>query len=361
MSHGNERWFQDTEVAVKNDGTLLGFRTKALDDAGAWLRYEPLGGVIWAQVAPGHVPLAQHPARVHAGRDEQGARLAEPRLLAHAAAVVHRARDRHRRARARARPGRGAQAQLHPRRGHAVRDAERLRLRLGRLRGHARHRARADRLGRHRRAPPRRREPRQAARRRHRLDARLGHEQLRPVADDQPRAAVLGQQRGRDGEARHLRRDRRHPRHDAAGAGARDDGGAGRRRHPQVRRRLGARPRRPRQLLELARRLLRHVREPVRRHGPERRQGRHRHARGRDQEARVGHLRRRPRGGARAGRRLRPDQGEPRRGAAVHGVRRDHQREQRRACPRISASRSTAATSTGRRSRCPTSSGSSAT
>src|SRR2546423_10751565 len=24
MSHGNERWFQDTEVAVKNDGTLLG-------------------------------------------------------------------------------------------------------------------------------------------------------------------------------------------------------------------------------------------------------------------------------------------------------------------------------------------------
>ena len=44
MSHGNERWFHDTEVAVRNDGTLLGFRTKALDDAGAWLRYEPLGG-----------------------------------------------------------------------------------------------------------------------------------------------------------------------------------------------------------------------------------------------------------------------------------------------------------------------------
>jgi 2-furoyl-CoA dehydrogenase large subunit len=53
MSHGNERWFHDTEVAVKADGTLLGFRTKALDDAGAYLRYEPLGGVIWAQVAPG--------------------------------------------------------------------------------------------------------------------------------------------------------------------------------------------------------------------------------------------------------------------------------------------------------------------
>ncbi len=53
MSHGNERWFLDTEVAVKADGTLLGFRTKAIDDAGAWLRYEPLGGVIWSQVAPG--------------------------------------------------------------------------------------------------------------------------------------------------------------------------------------------------------------------------------------------------------------------------------------------------------------------
>jgi 2-furoyl-CoA dehydrogenase large subunit len=53
MSHGNERWFLDTEVAVKADGTLLGFRTTALDDAGAYLRYEPLGGVIWAQVTPG--------------------------------------------------------------------------------------------------------------------------------------------------------------------------------------------------------------------------------------------------------------------------------------------------------------------
>jgi CO/xanthine dehydrogenase Mo-binding subunit len=53
MSHGNERWFQDVEVAVKDDGTLLGFRTKALDDAGAFTRYEPLGGVIWAQVTPG--------------------------------------------------------------------------------------------------------------------------------------------------------------------------------------------------------------------------------------------------------------------------------------------------------------------
>ena len=53
MSHGNERWFIDTEVAVMADGTMTAFRTNALDDAGAYLRYEPLGGVIWAQVAPG--------------------------------------------------------------------------------------------------------------------------------------------------------------------------------------------------------------------------------------------------------------------------------------------------------------------
>jgi 2-furoyl-CoA dehydrogenase large subunit len=53
MSHGNERWFLDTEVAVKADGTMTAFRTKAIDDAGAYLRYEPLGGVIWSQVAPG--------------------------------------------------------------------------------------------------------------------------------------------------------------------------------------------------------------------------------------------------------------------------------------------------------------------
>ena len=53
MSHGNERWFHDVEVAVKADGTMTALRCKALDDAGAYLRYEPLGGVIWSQVVPG--------------------------------------------------------------------------------------------------------------------------------------------------------------------------------------------------------------------------------------------------------------------------------------------------------------------
>jgi 2-furoyl-CoA dehydrogenase large subunit len=52
-AHGNERWFQDVEVALKADGTLLGFSVKAIDDCGAFPRYEPLGCIIWAQVTPG--------------------------------------------------------------------------------------------------------------------------------------------------------------------------------------------------------------------------------------------------------------------------------------------------------------------
>jgi CO/xanthine dehydrogenase Mo-binding subunit len=52
-AHGNERWFQDVEVAVRADGTLLGFNVRAIDDCGAFPRYEPLGCIIWAQVTPG--------------------------------------------------------------------------------------------------------------------------------------------------------------------------------------------------------------------------------------------------------------------------------------------------------------------
>ena len=32
---------------------MLGFNVKALDDCGAYPRYEPLGCIIWAQVTPG--------------------------------------------------------------------------------------------------------------------------------------------------------------------------------------------------------------------------------------------------------------------------------------------------------------------
>jgi 2-furoyl-CoA dehydrogenase large subunit len=50
---GNERTFLDIEVPVMKDGTILGFKTRAFEDAGAYLHYEPLGAVIWSQVTPG--------------------------------------------------------------------------------------------------------------------------------------------------------------------------------------------------------------------------------------------------------------------------------------------------------------------
>ena len=52
-AHGNERTFLDVEVAVKSDGTMTGFNVRAIDDCGAFPRYEPLGCIIWAQVTPG--------------------------------------------------------------------------------------------------------------------------------------------------------------------------------------------------------------------------------------------------------------------------------------------------------------------
>lgn len=52
-SHGSERTFLDIEVPVMADGTILGVKVRAVDDVGAFPRYEPLGGVIWAQVVPG--------------------------------------------------------------------------------------------------------------------------------------------------------------------------------------------------------------------------------------------------------------------------------------------------------------------
>jgi CO/xanthine dehydrogenase Mo-binding subunit len=53
-AHGNERTFLDIEVPVQSDGTILGFKLRAFDDAGAYMRYEPLGAVIWSQVVPGN-------------------------------------------------------------------------------------------------------------------------------------------------------------------------------------------------------------------------------------------------------------------------------------------------------------------
>lgn len=51
--HSNERTFRNVKLAVEDDGTVLGLSYEALDDIGAYSRYEPLGSVIWAQVANG--------------------------------------------------------------------------------------------------------------------------------------------------------------------------------------------------------------------------------------------------------------------------------------------------------------------
>ena len=328
-AHGNERWFHDIEVAVQTDGTMLGFKVKALDDCGAFPRYEPLGCIIWAQVTPGLLPLAEHPRRLHAGRDEQVAGGAEPRLLANAASLADRADLRHRRARARPRSGRGPQEELRVTEempyetpngciydsGDYARCLD-IALELIDYDGVAR--------------PAGGRARREAPRDRHRLDARLGHEQLRPVDAPEPGAAVLREQRSGDDQARHLRRDRAHARDGAAGPGPRDGRG-------QVAPTSSAsRPTRSTcdpgtTLLELARGLLRHVRVAVRGHRARGGEGRGREALARDPPARRRRARRRRSRRHRPRGRLREDRGQPGGGAAVHGLRRDHQREQRRA------------------------------
>ena len=103
----------------------------------------------------GDVRLAQPARRVHAGDDEQGARLRTAATRACSTSGSRSGSSTSSR-RARLRPGRAAEAQLRPARGDALRDAERLRLRLRRLPERARHGAGADRLRHDRGAPPRR-------------------------------------------------------------------------------------------------------------------------------------------------------------------------------------------------------------
>ena len=51
-AHGNERTFRDTRVALDRNGVILAVDSRHVDDCGAYPRYEPLGCVIWSQVAP---------------------------------------------------------------------------------------------------------------------------------------------------------------------------------------------------------------------------------------------------------------------------------------------------------------------
>lgn len=51
-AHGNERTFTDIRVALKANGEVTAVDARHFDDCGAYPRYEPLGAVIWSQVAP---------------------------------------------------------------------------------------------------------------------------------------------------------------------------------------------------------------------------------------------------------------------------------------------------------------------
>jgi 2-furoyl-CoA dehydrogenase large subunit len=51
-THCNEATFY-VEAAVKKDGTILGIKARTLHDVGAYLRYEPVGALLWIQVSSG--------------------------------------------------------------------------------------------------------------------------------------------------------------------------------------------------------------------------------------------------------------------------------------------------------------------
>ena len=125
---------------------MLGFSVRAIDDCGAFPRYEPLGCIIWAQVTPGcyrwrnvrvdftQVCTNKSPVAPNRGYSRMQHLWLTERIVD---IVVERARPR---------SDRGAEEELRQARGVPVRDAQRLHLRLRRLRALPRHRARADRL-----------------------------------------------------------------------------------------------------------------------------------------------------------------------------------------------------------------------
>ena len=188
-AHGNERTFLDVEVAVQADGTMTGFKVRAIDDCGAFPRYEPLGCIIWAQVTPGcytwknvrvdftQVCTNKSPVSPNRGYLRMQYLWLTERIVDIAAGWGST---------------RSRCASATMRKADALRDAQRLRLRLGDHARRFRHRPRPGRLRVDRGAAGRRGAARQAARSRHRLDARLGHEQLRPVAAAQPEPCSPG-------------------------------------------------------------------------------------------------------------------------------------------------------------------------
>ena len=333
-AHGNERWFHDIEVAVQNDGTMLGFKVKALDDCGAFPRYEPLGCIIWAQVTPGlyrwrnirvdftQVVTNKSPVAPNRGYSRMQQLWLTERIcdiVAHELGLDPVEVRKKNYVKTEEMPYETPNGCVYDSGDYArcldialeLIDYERRARAAGRSSNGKLHRDRD------------------------RLDARLRHEQLRPVDAPQPGAPVLGEQRGGDDQARHLRRDRR-------SRSARSRRARATRRSP---RRSPA--------TSSASRPTRSTCGPGHDSywnshagfsgtyasqfavtGLEAVKGAAEKLVARDPPARRRRARRRRPGRHRARGRLREAQGQPGGGAAVHGLRRDRQREQRGAAAR---------------------------
>ena len=331
-AHGNERWFHDIEVAVQNDGTMLGFKVKALDDCGAFPRYEPLGCIIWAQVTPGlyrwrnirvdftQVVTNKSPVAPNRGYSRMQQLWLTERIcdiVAHELGLDPVEVRKKNYVRTDEMPYETPNGCVYDSGDYA----RCLDIALELIDYDARPRA-----------------PRESTERNENgkligigigstldsgtnnfgqstlLNPELqfsGNNEVATIKLDIFGEIVLTLGTVPQGQG-----------HETVASQV-----AG--RHPRRLARPDPRPAGPRLVLELARRLLRDVREPVRGHRARGGQGRGREALARDPPARGRRARRRrprrhrPRG------RLREAQGQPRGGAAVHGLRRDHQREQR--------------------------------
>ena len=360
-SHGNERTFLDVEVPVKADGTMLGFKVRALDDCGAFPRYEPLGCIIWAQVTPG----------LYRWRN---IRVDFTQAVTNKSPVG---------------PNRGYSRMQHLWLTERIMDIVAHQLGLDPVEVRKRNYVRADEMpyetpngcvydsGDYARC----------------LDIALdligydGIEERRREADSRGKLLGLGIGSTLDsgtnnfGQSQLLNPDFSSPgttrwRRSSSTSSARSCSRSARSRRARDTRRWrrrspptssASRPTTSTSVPATTRTGTRTPASPARTRASSRSpgwggQGRDRDAGRPDQAARGSHPRRRRQGRDRPRGRFREDRGQPGGRAAVHGLWRDHQREQRRASrPSSMTFRSTAATSTGRRSRCRTRSASSAT
>ncbi len=264
-AHGNERTFRDTRVALDKNGVITAIDSRHIDDCGAYPRYEPLGCVIWSQVFPGVYRFKNARIDFCAGGHQQVSGRAQSRLLAHAAPVVSGARGRYLRARARNSRRRDAPAQLHSSGRISLHHAEWLRLRLGQLSEDAA-RLRKSLIGwddwKKKQAEARKEGRLIGIGIGTTLDSGTNNFGQSQIVN--PRRAVLRQFAGRELQARYLWRGRGRGRFVSAGAGTRDDRGAGRRRCAEYSSRPDHGAHRLRHRTQRAHRIFRNLCQPIR-------------------------------------------------------------------------------------------------